>query len=134
MQLLPSKESKQEQKTPELSEKTGGTKSLPAASHCVEGRRTPGRQKGNASGQVRATVHLVQAYKLPARTGKLLKAKVHFSKSSEPCLFEPKTSLQAQALDIADSILQPDAKHYILLPVRNSSGSPIWLCRGETVG
>ena len=110
-------------------------KHQPTTSQLIGGRRYKSqRQRCSTKNSSQVTVHLIQAYKLPARAGKLLKARVNFPKSANPCLFEPKASLQNRALDIADAVLQPDEKHCILLPVTNSSGFPVRLRRGETIG
>ena len=103
------------------------------------GRRHKSRQRKltvvpGPNDQPEATVHLLQAYKLPARTGKVLKAKIHHPDSATPCLFEPDVSMHARALDIADAVVQPDDKCFVPLPVRNSSGCPVRLMKGEAVG
>ena len=64
----------------------------------------------------------------------MLVRRANLPKPLNPYLFEPKTSLHDRALDIADTVLQPDAEHCILLPLRNSSGFPVRLQRGETIG
>ena len=86
-------------------------------------------------GARRIPVHLIQACKLPGRCGKLLKAKLKntTSISSFKWLFEPKTGLHNNALEIADAIIKPE-KECILLPVSNSSGSPTRLRRGQVLG
>ena len=86
-------------------------------------------------GARRIPVRLIQACKLPGRCGKLLKAKLKntTSISSFEWLFEPKTGLHNNALEIADAIVKPE-KECILLPVSNSSGSPTRLRRGQVLG
>ena len=49
-------------------------------------------------------------------------------------MFEPKSDLHEGAIEITDSILELDSKCCAFLPVCNSSGTPVWLKRGQTLG
>ena len=83
----------------------------------------------------RIPVRLIRACKLPGRCGKLLKAKLERTPpvSSLNWLFEPKTGLHDNALEVADAVVKPEEK-CIVLPVCNSSGSPTRLKRGRVLG
>ena len=83
----------------------------------------------------RIPVRLIRACKLPGRCGKLLKAKLERTPpvSSLDWLFEPKTGLHDNALEVADAVVKPEEK-CIVLPVCNSSGSPTRLKRGQVLG
>ena len=83
----------------------------------------------------RIPVRLIRACKLPGCCGKLLKAKLERTPpvSSLDWLFEPKTGLHDNALEVADAVVKPEEK-CIVLPVCNSSGSPTRLKRGQVLG
>ena len=85
--------------------------------------------------QKRVPVRLIRACKLPGRCGKLVKAKMQLSlsESSFDWIFEPRTRLHHCALEVADAVVIPEERCF-LLPVRNSSSSPTRLRRGQLLG
>ena len=103
---------------------------IPRNSVGGKGRQVQRQRKATTT----ATVHLVQACRLPARSGKLLKVRCQQRKILGPySMFKPKNKWHKDALAMADAILEPGNKH-TLLPVQNVSGSPIWLRKGQILG
>ena len=90
----------------------------------------------NSGPQQKGIVGLVRACKLPARSGKLLQARMHQTHpSSSPQLFEPDGRLNHdQTVDIPNSLLSPNNKGQLLLPVYNFAEVPTWLRRGQILG
>ena len=86
-------------------------------------------------GPPKAVVRLIRACNLPARTGKLLKAKLPLSRITSPLnLFEPRVHLLGGAIEIADAIVEPNERGHMLIPVCNYAASPTRLRRGQIIG
>ena len=86
--------------------------------------------------QQKAVVRLVRACKLPARSGKLLQARICQNQpSSLPQIFESNSHLYSnQTVDIPNSLLSSCKKGQLFLPVYNFAEAPTWLKRGQILG
>lgn len=80
-------------------------------------------------------MYLIPACKLPGCCRKLLKVKLKKTPpvSSLDWLFEHKTELHNNALEVANTVIKLEEKG-IVLPVCNSSGSPTRLRKGQVLG
>ena len=100
----------------------------------VDGGRRKVLGPANPAPQQKAVVRLVRACKLPARSGKLLQAKVNQTQLPLlPQLFEPDSRLHSSTVDIPNALL-PCNKRQLFLPVYNFPEAPTWLKRGQILG
>ena len=80
-------------------------------------------------------VRLVQAVKLPARHGKILKARIDGQEGKSPLLFEPDMELcNGLGLSVADSFVETDENNLITLLVENKELTPTHLDGEQQLG
>ena len=90
-----------------------------------------------AGTQSGATVHLIQATRVPAQHSKMIRAKIDFKgqHSEEAFLFESDYSeFRGQGLRIAEATVSPDLDNHVVLLIDNSTFSPVKLRKGMLLG
>ena len=117
------------------------TKSL--LNPCDSPKTTPGDEgsirpvdcESNEESISTTIVRLVQAVKLPARHGKILKARIDGQEGKSPLLFEPDMELcNGLGLSVADSFVEPDENNLITLLVENKELTPTHLDGEQQLG
>ena len=84
-----------------------------------------------------ATVHLIQATRLPAQHSKMVQAKIDVKRreSDGAFLFEPNNSeFCGQGIHITEAAVSPDADNEVVVVIENGSFNPVKLKKGMLLG
>ena len=98
--------------------------------------KTPGPEAEKPA-STSATVHLIQATRVPAQHSKMIRAKIDIKRreSDGAFLFEPNNSeFGGQGIHITEAAVSPDADNGVVLVIENGTFNPVKLKKGMLLG